>query len=245
MSKQFAAVIIVIILGLVGIFYFTGHKSTSNSSSTTLSSHIQGKATTGVTLVEYGDFECPYCAQYFPTIKSVEQFYGDKIGVQFRNYPLTSIHQNAFAAARAAEAASLQGKFFEMHDQLYINQNAWAGAGDPLPAFEAYAKQIGLKADQFVTDYGSAKVNDQINADRAEGARLGITGTPTYFLDGKKVQIANSVDEFKKVIDAEIAKKAPGTSTGAATTTPPPTASAPTGAPTTGSTITPAPTAGQ
>lgn len=240
MSKQFVAVIIVIVLGLVGIFALTGNKSASNSpsGSTKLSSHIQGKATTGVTLVEYGDFECPYCAQYFPTIKAIEQFYGDKISIQFRNYPLTSIHQNAFAAARAAEAASLQGKFFEMHDLLYENQNAWAGASDPLTAFSAYAKQIGLKADQFKTDYASSKVNDQINADRSEGARLGITGTPTYYLDGKKVQIANSVEEFKKLIDAEIAKKAPAS--GATNPTAPATS-----APTTDQTAVPAPATGQ
>lgn len=214
MSKQFWGVIIAIVLVFVGIFALSGGKSDnsgSKKSGSQLTNHTQGKGTTGVKLVEYGDFECPYCEQFSTTVDTVVQEYGDKITFQFRNYPLTSIHKNAFAAARAAEAAGLQGKYWEMHDALYqaSNWQDWTESSNPNKFFETYAKQIGLNVNQFKTDFASSKVNDMINADMAEGTKLGITGTPSFFIDGKQVTINNSPDAFKKVIDAAIAKKSP------------------------------------
>ncbi|HEX7633327.1 MAG TPA: thioredoxin domain-containing protein [Candidatus Saccharimonadales bacterium] len=215
MSKQFWGVIAVIVLVFVGIFALTGNKSDSKtkSSSGTPSQHVKGAGTTGVKLVEYGDFQCPYCEQYSSTVQNVVNGYGDKITFQFRNFPLTSLHQNAFAAARAAEAAALQSKYWEMHDTLYLSSNwqQWTAASDAVPYFNQYAQQLGLNVAQFKKDYGSSKVNDTINADMAEGNKLNITGTPTFFLDGKKIEVNNTIDSFKKVINAEIAKKAPAT----------------------------------
>jgi len=215
MSKQFWGVILVIVLLFVGIFALSGNKSdsssSSKSSSKTLTNHTTGAGTTGVKLVEYGDFQCPYCEQYSSTVDNVVQEYGDKITFQFRNFPLTSLHQNAFAAARAAEAAALQDKYWEMHSTLYqaSNWQDWTPAKDPTALFDTYAQQLGLNVDQFKKDFASSKVNDLINADLAEGTRLGITGTPSFFVDGKKVTINNDPAAFKKVIDAAIAKKAP------------------------------------
>jgi protein-disulfide isomerase len=226
MSKQFIGVIVGVILLFVGVFALTGNKSdtggSKKSSSKTLTQHVEGKGTTGVTLVEYGDYQCPFCQQYYGTIKQVQQQYGDKIKFQFRNFPLVSIHQNAFAAARAAEAAALQGKFWEMHDQLYETNDprgasGWVASSSPSSFFNTYAQQIGLNLDQFKKDYASGKVNDLVNADMAEGNRLGITGTPTFYLDGKQVEISNDPASFEKVINAEIAKKQPAAAT---TTTP-------------------------
>ncbi|HUY85244.1 MAG TPA: thioredoxin domain-containing protein [Candidatus Dormibacteraeota bacterium] len=218
MSKQFLGVILIIIVVLVGIFALTGNKlsqTSSNGSSTgTLTQHVEGQGTTGVTLVEYGDYQCPYCGQYFPTVKQVVAEYGDKIKFQFRNFPLTGLHQNAFAAARAAEAAGLQNKFWEMNDVLYQTQSQWSNAGDPTTTFDQYAQQLGLNLSRYKTDYASSKVNDLINADEAEGNKLGIQGTPTFFLDGKQIQVANAASAFEKLINAEIAKKA-GSSTAA------------------------------
>lgn len=214
MSKQFWGVIAVIILLFVGIFVLSGSKSgdsgsNSKSSAKQLTNHTKGAGTTGVKLVEYGDFQCPYCEQYSTTVDSVVQEYGDKITFQFRNFPLTSLHQNAFAAARAAEAADLQGKYWEMHDALYLASNwqDWSESKSPTKLFESYAEQIGLNATQFKKDFGSTKVNDRINADLSEGNKLGITGTPTFYVDGKQVTINNTPDSFKKVLDAAIAKK--------------------------------------
>jgi protein-disulfide isomerase len=214
MSKQFWGVIVVIVLLFVGIFALSGSKSDSSkdgskSNSNQLTNHTTGAGTTGVKLVEYGDFQCPYCEQYSSTVSSVVSAYGDKITFQFRNFPLTSLHPNAFAAARAAEAAALQDKYWEMHDTLYqaSNWQDWTSSKNPNTFFDTYAAQLGLKTDQFKKDFASSKVNDLINADMNEGSKLGITGTPTFFVDGKQVTINNDPAAFQKVLDAAIAKK--------------------------------------
>jgi len=214
MSKQFWGVIIVIVLIFVGIFALTGKKPGSGNSSSgganTLTQHVEGLGQDGVTLTEYGDYECPYCGQYYPVIKQVQSEYNQQIKFQFRNFPLVSIHQNAFAGARAAEAAAMQNQFWQMHDLLYQQQDQWSQATDPTTYFKQYAQALGLKAAQFQSDYASGKVNDLINADMAEGNKLNITGTPTFFLDGKQIQVGESVSAFESVINAAITKKHPG-----------------------------------
>jgi protein-disulfide isomerase len=217
MSKQFLAILAAIVIVFAGIVIFSGKKDNGNgakSSSTTLTQHFTGNEKASVTLTEYGDYQCPFCEQYEPTVEQVVETNKDKIRFQFRNFPLVNLHQNAFAAARAAEAAGLQGKFWEMHTLLYqvSNWQVWTQASSPNTYFNQYAQQLGLDVTKFKADFASDKVNNLINADIAEGNKLGITGTPTFFLDGKQVQISNSVDSFQKVIDAELAKKAPKTS---------------------------------
>jgi protein-disulfide isomerase len=219
MSKQFWGVIVVVILVFVGIFALTGKKSSNGSggsgSAGTPTQHIEGQGSTGVTLTEYGDYECPFCGQFYPVVKQVQTEFNDQIFVQFRNFPLVSIHQNAFAGARAAEAAALQNKFWQMHDLLYEQQTQWSGASDPTTLFNQYAKALGLNVTQFKADYASSKVNDSINADTAAGNKLKITGTPSFFLDGKQIQVGQantSLSAFESLIKAEIAKKAGKTS---------------------------------
>lgn len=212
MSKQFWGVILLIIAIFVGIILFTGDKSAAPgkaSDSKKLTEHILGQGQSKVTLIEYGDFQCPYCAQYHPILKQVQQQFDKEIFFQFRNFPLTNPHPNAFAASRAAEAAAMQDKFWEMHDLLYQSQNQWKEVSDAPSVFAEYAKQLGLNVAKFKTDYASSTVNDLINADMAEGTRLGVTGTPSFFLDGKKVEINADVASFEKVIKAAIAKKTP------------------------------------
>jgi protein-disulfide isomerase len=209
MSKAFWAIIAVILIVFGGILLFKDNKANAPTSSSNgkPTQHVQGKGSTGVTLVEYGDYQCPFCGQYYPIVKAVEQKYNDQITFQFRNLPLLQIHQNAFAAARAAEAAGLQNKFWEMYDKLYENQDSWSSSKDPLSVFTQYATQIGLKTDTFKTDFASSSVNDAINADIKEFNKTGAEmSTPTFFLDGKKIS-PKSVDEFSKFIDAAIADK--------------------------------------
>ena len=213
MSKQFAIILAAIVVLFVGIFALNNHgtksKTATKNSFGTLSNHILGSPSTGVTLVEYGDYQCPYCEQYQPTLNAVTNEFKDQIQFQFRNFPLVNVHQNAFAAARAAEAAALQGKFWEMHDALYVpaDWQSWTVATDPTTFFSQYAKQLGLNVKQFKTDFASSAVNDIINADEAKGTELGVQGTPTFFLDGKMITIPNSVPAFEKIIKTEIAKK--------------------------------------
>lgn len=209
MSKQFLAILAAVIIVLIGVFALTGNKSSndSKSASGTPTNHVQGEGKSGVTLVEYGDYECPYCGEYYPIVKQVQAEFNDQITFQFRNFPLTSIHQNAFAAARAAEAAGLQDKFWQMHDALYQNQNQWAQASNPTQYFNQYAQQIGLNDTQFKKDYPSTKVNDLINADMAAGNKLGINATPTFLLDGKQINVSASASSFETQIKDAIAKK--------------------------------------
>jgi protein-disulfide isomerase len=216
MSKQFWAVIAGIVIVLVGIFVLTGNKSDTNGSSskntTAATSHIEGKGSTGVTLVEFGDYQCPYCSIYYPTVKQIVAEYNDKITFQFVNFPLPNLHQNAFSAARAAEAADKQGKFWEMHDIIYTNSDpngakGWVASNAPSSIFNQYAQQLGLNIDQFKKDYASSAVNDAINADMTKGNKLGIEGTPAFMVNGKKVTIQNTAEDFKKVLDEAIAAK--------------------------------------
>lgn len=207
MNKQFAAVLVIVIGLLVGVFILTKDKSPDSGGNSTgqISNHSVGAGTAGVTLTEYGDFQCPACKQYFPIVQEIKKAYGDKITFTFRHLPLIQIHPNAFIAARAAEAAGKQNKFFEMHDLLYLNQENWASLPGPAGAFEQYAQQLGLNVEQFKTDMASEEVNATINADLKEAQSIGATSTPTFVLNGKKIeQNPGSIAEFKKLIDEAI-----------------------------------------
>ena len=217
MSKGFLGVIAAVIIIFIGIIAFGGNNKSSSSSSSSTgkpSKNITGKGSSGVTLIEYGDYQCPYCEQYYPTVKSVVTEFNDKIFFQFRNFPLTNLHRNAFAASRAAEAAALQGKFWEMHDALYdpADYQAWTVAANPNPNFEQYAAQIGLNSAKFKKDFASDQVNQTINADMEAGNKLKITGTPSFFINGKKVEIANDLKSFQKVLNEAIAQQTASTS---------------------------------
>ncbi|HTH71950.1 MAG TPA: thioredoxin domain-containing protein [Candidatus Pristimantibacillus sp.] len=208
MSKTFWAAIAAIIVIFGGIVALSNrHSNTATNSNAKPTNHLFGEGTTGVKLVEYGDYQCPFCGQYYPIVEQVKEKYKTQVTFQFRNLPLLQVHQNAFAAARAAEAASLQGKFWEMYSLLYQNQQSWSSTTAATSIFEQYASQLKLNLDQYKKDFASSQVNDTINADIAEFNKTKETmSTPTFFLDGKKVQ-PTSVDEFSKLIDAEIALK--------------------------------------
>lgn len=206
MDKRFWGIILGIILIFGGIVYFN-NRSDSNTTASP-SNHVEGNNTKNVTLVEYGDYQCPACESYYPIVKQVVAKYKNQIQFQFRNLPLTQIHQNAFVGARAAEAAALQNKFWEMHDMLYENQDTWSESSDPASYFYKYATELGMNLDQFKKDYASSKVNSTINADMAAFKKTGAQqATPTFFLNGKKIETTASVDSFSKQIDAEIANK--------------------------------------
>jgi protein-disulfide isomerase len=164
---------------------------------------VFGSTAQKVTLIEYGDFECPACKEMYPTVKELKNKYKDKLTFIFRDYPLTSVHPNALAGSSAAEAAGQQGKFFEMHDLLYDNQDAWrsqvAGAGKAGPLLESYAKQLGLNIDTFKKDVVSKEVANKINRDRQTGGNFEVSATPTFILNGKKV--AQGADELKKAVE--------------------------------------------
>lgn len=208
MDKRFWAAVGIIIVVFVGFLLIRSNdKAEAPETSAKPSNHTRGAGASGVTLIEYGDFQCPACKQYYPLVEEVVSKYSDDITFQFRHFPLTSIHPNAFAASRAAEAASKQGKFWEMYTKLYDGQNDWKDASPPNSIFEAYADQLELDIQKYKTDFKSTAVNDTINADLAEGGKLDITGTPGFVLDGKLIKNPTSVEEFSKLIDEAIAAK--------------------------------------
>jgi protein-disulfide isomerase len=208
MDKRFIVILVILVIGLGGLFLFTRNKATAPGTTTTasVSNHTKGGNAKNVSLVVYGDFECSACERFFPIEKQVIDKYINDISFTFRHFPIDTIHQNARAASRAAEAAGKQGKFFEMHDLLYQNQSSWLGLSDPLPAFINLANSLKLNTDQFKTDYASVAVNSTINADKKEGESKKVGGTPTYFLNGQELKLEDiqTVDQFSAKIDAAI-----------------------------------------
>ena len=149
--------------------------------------HFRGSENAPVTLEEFGDFECPPCGLFHPVLKGIENEYGPRLRVIFREFPLTPPHVHALAAARAAEAAGLQGRFFEMHDLLYENQTTWKDVFDVRPVFEEYARKIGLDVERWKKDQTSEVVEQRIFLDGVRAHSLGVKGTPTVFLNGTEV----------------------------------------------------------
>jgi LPXTG-motif cell wall-anchored protein len=154
--------------------------------------HVFGNKNSKVILVEYGDYQCPSCQEVAIPLKSLAEEYKDKIAYVFRNFPLTTIHPNALLAASSAEAAGLQDKFWEMHDLLYQQQTSWANSSidQRKSLFDSYAKQLNLDVKKFNNDLAGERVSGKINYDRSLANKLGLQGTPTLFLNGKKLDDA-------------------------------------------------------
>lgn len=175
-----------------------------------IADRVFGSTAGKVTLIEYGDFECPACGAMYPTVSAIKNAYKDELTFIFRDFPLTTIHPNALAASTAAEAAGQQGKFYEMFDQLYQNQSTW---GDTDSAtrdkdFDQYAQSIGLNMSKYHQDLSSSAVADKINRDRATGANFGVDGTPTFVLDGKVLSsdVGTSQTALQQAILTELSK---------------------------------------
>ena len=167
--------------------------------------HSRGGATAPVTLEEFSDFQCPACGGLEPGLRRVVKDYGDRIRFVFRNFPL-QMHKYAFLAARAAEAAGQQGKFWEMHDMLYDNQKEWSDSMEPRVQFDAYATRLGLDVQRFKADMTRQDLADRINADLKRGNSMGVRGTPTVYLNGRELVPGKLVTEedLRREIDAAL-----------------------------------------
>ena len=164
------------------------------------SAPIRGGKDAPITIVEFSDFQCPFCGRVNPTLAQISQVYGDKVKVAFKHLPL-SIHPDSPAAHAAAESAHRQGKFWEMHDKIFANQHEIKP--DKL---RAYAKEIGLDLAKFDKDVASPDVKKRIEADSQEAEKLGVSGTPAFFINGRYLSGAQPFENFKKMIDEELAK---------------------------------------
>jgi protein-disulfide isomerase len=153
----------------------------------TAPAHIRGNPDAPVTLEEFGDFQCPPCGKFSEFVEELLKEYNSRLRLVFRNFPLAG-HEHAREAALAAEAAGLQGKFWEMHDTLYREQDTWSKAPNVRELFESYAGTIGLDVDQFKKDMDGDKARERVDSDRALADFLGVKATPTLFINNRPVE---------------------------------------------------------
>jgi len=200
-GKFVTFIVALVVLSFAYYFYAMNNKpATTGEVTITESDHIRGNLTGKVTLVEFGDLQCPACAAYEPIVRQVTADNAQTLKVVFKHFPLTQIHPNALLAAKASEAAANQGKFWEMHDIMYDKQTEWAGTLSARDIFIGYATTLGLDVEKFKVDMASEAVEDKIVAEYKEGTNLGVQGTPTFFVNGKKISNPASIEEFNKII---------------------------------------------
>lgn len=175
-----------------------------------IADHVYGKADSTVTLIEYGDYQCSHCATMQPFVEAVTKQYQDKLKFIFRNFPLGASFPNSKAAAATVESAGLQGKYWEMHNKIYKQQADWTNlSGTSRTAtFASYAKELGLNTDKFTNDISSSAIISKINYDQAIGKKIGITGTPAFYLNGTQLDLKNIGSEagLKSAVEAALTK---------------------------------------
>lgn len=222
MSKKTWIIFIVIVIVLFGGLIFLSERNKIDVSKINpnsiqpatkqdgnIADHVFGNTKSPVKFIEYGDYQCPYCGDANPTVQQTMDKYKGQIAYIFRNFPITTLHPNALAAAAAAEAAGLQGKYWAMHEKLYATQDSWASTSGTsrTAAFVGYASSLGLNTTKFKNDLDSPRITQKINFDRAIVSKIGITGTPVFYLDGKQVSdpVAQSIIQGQTdKIDAQI-----------------------------------------
>lgn len=168
-------------------------------------SYKTGSPSATVTLVEFGDFQCPACGAYHAVVKQLLETYKDSVSLVFRNFPLPS-HANALAAARAVEAAGKQGKYWQMYDKVYETQKDWSAEKNAMAVFVGYAKEFGLNTDQFSKDAASDAIQKRIDADVTDANALGVNATPTFYVNYEKIVNPASLEDFETLIKAAILK---------------------------------------
>jgi protein-disulfide isomerase len=164
--------------------------------------HAEGRTGAPVTLVEYGDYQCPYCGTAYPVVKRLQKSLGNRLRFVFRNFPLTQAHPYAMVAAEAAEAAALQGKFWEMHDLIYENQEEL----EP-DALSAWAEQLGLDLQQFGTAIRKGEITKRIKDDRTSGIHSGVNGTPCFFINGARYDGAPDYEVLLAALQEQLHSK--------------------------------------
>ncbi len=171
--------------------------------------HVRGNPDAPVILEEFGDFECMPCFLLWPALRNLEKDFGEKLAVIFRNNPLPQ-HTRAMDGARAAEAAGLQGKFWEMHDVLYLKRGTWTRSPDPRSEFSEFARRLQLDVERFNKDIIGDEVAKRITADRERGGTLKLDRTPVVFINGRKAELQGDVEKgLRDDIEAALAGKTP------------------------------------
>lgn len=205
--------VLIILAAIVwAVIGFGGDKNNQNMTPSEIvnsrfdDSHIKGNPDAAVSLVEYSDFQCQACAYYKSFLNDIVNDLGDKVSVEYRHFPLRQIHSNSALAAQAAEAAALQGKFWEMHDLLFERQSEWEGfsSGKARDEFVSYAKEINLDQDKFVQDIDSDFVKDKVKQDEMQAYQIGLNSTPSIFVNGIKITNPGNYADFRKIVESEV-----------------------------------------
>lgn len=205
----FVVVLVVLVFGFFAYTYFSGRGSapqTSNLQKVQSEDHVKWARDADNVLVEYADFQCPNCKFWATTFASFEATGSPDLELTkkttfvFRHFPLTSVHKNALAAAYAAEAAAKQGKFWEMHDRLFETQETWAELADPKDHFVKLATDLNLDGEKFEKDKDSQEVKNKVEADIQSGKDAGVQGVSTFFLNGKKYEGFESVEQLRDLL---------------------------------------------
>lgn len=168
--------------------------------------NVSGSPTAQVVVEEFADYQCGSCAAAHPVLNEIKSMYGSRVRVVFRNFPLTQIHDKAYDAAVLAEAAGLQGKFGDMQNQLFLNQSTWMGSQSYKQLWNEYAQKIGLDMTRLANDAAGLAAKSRVDADIARARAIGVTGTPTVFINGQAISGNPRVDQMKTAIDAELQK---------------------------------------
>jgi len=202
------AIIAVVVIGSIfGIIKLASKSQTAGSDNLAITisainddENIKGDKEALATLIEYSDFQCPACGSYYPIVKKVSEDLGAKVRFAYRHFPLPQ-HKNAKLAATVAEAAGKQGKFWEMHDLIFQNQSDWSEEKNAAIFFAKYAQELGLDLTRFQTDIASDDIKAKIENDYKSGVKAGVNSTPSFFLNGKKMDNPRNYDEFKNAIE--------------------------------------------
>ncbi len=210
-TKKQKSLYITLAVVMFALIIFASRRDTTTDSSNNLTvdsaltitpeDWILGNRNAEVTLVEYSDFQCPACRAYTPIVEELSKLYKQNIRIVYRHFPLTTIHRNAFSASVAAESAGIQGKFWEMHDMLFDKQSDWSSSTDVENVFKTYAKELNLDMDKFTLDYNSETATNRVQANMDSGIKLKINSTPTFFLNGVKVENLTGLEAFRNLID--------------------------------------------
>ncbi len=196
-------IVIVIIIGSLFGVYKLAKAPTSGSLGTISDISAQdetlGPKDAKITLVEYSDFQCPACGAFFPTVEEINKELEGKILFVYRHFPLPQ-HKNAELAAYASEAAGKQGKFWEMHNEIFKNQSEWSESKEAKNLINKYAESIGLNLEKFGQDIDSAEVKEKVATDSRGGLSARVNSTPTFFLNGEKMSGFKSYEEFKNLV---------------------------------------------
>ena len=192
--------LVIILIG--GSVWYSSNVQEKNNEGIVMKSNIKGNENATVTLTEYSDFQCPACAAFQPVVKDILNEFPNDLKLEYKHFPLP-IHALSEPAARAAEAAGQQDAFFAYHDVLFENQTTWSNNANPAALFFKYAADLGLDVDLFKRHYNSSALRDRVKENSAQARNLGLTGTPTFYLNGEKMDI-QTYEDFNNQIRAAI-----------------------------------------